>query len=116
MPTPQEFFAARAFHKNGYSAHAMPEPAVKTKITPSNSKMTMSGMSHHFFSCRANFKKSLRSDHINDGMILFCSKNTVLARTENKNYAQKHSAAQIFHDGFGARMDVKFFIDRPHVT
>src|SRR5665213_2512954 len=42
----------------------MPELAVKIKIAPSSSSTTISGMSHHFFSCRVNLKNSLRSAHI----------------------------------------------------
>jgi hypothetical protein len=42
----------------------MPELAVKIKMAPSNNKMTISGMSHHFFSCLVNLKNSLSSDHM----------------------------------------------------
>jgi hypothetical protein len=51
-------------HRKGYSAQAMPELAVKIRTTPSNSRITTKGMSHHFFSWRANFKNSLSSDHM----------------------------------------------------
>src|SRR5215469_16023786 len=50
--------------KKGYSAQAMPEPAVKTRIAPSNSNKTTKGISHHFFSCRENSRNSLNSDHM----------------------------------------------------
>ena len=55
---------ADMIQRNGYSAHEMPELAVKTKMTPSSSSSTLSGMSHHFFSWRANLQNSLRSDHM----------------------------------------------------
>lgn len=42
----------------------MPELAVKIKIAPSSSSTTTSGMSHHFFSWRANFKNSFSNDHM----------------------------------------------------
>ena len=42
----------------------MPELAVKTRMAPSNNNTTISGMSHHFFSCLENLKNSLRSDRM----------------------------------------------------
>jgi hypothetical protein len=33
-------------------------------MAPGNNKMTISGMSHHFFSCLVNLKNSLSSDHM----------------------------------------------------
>src|ERR1039457_7523598 len=59
--------------RNGYSAQAMPELAVKIRIAPSSSSTTMSGMSHHFFSWRENLKNSLRSDHMGCCEFRFCS-------------------------------------------
>src|ERR1039458_7028606 len=89
--------------RNGYSAQAMPELAVKIKIALSSNNTTMSGMSHHFFSCRENLKNSLRSDH------MICFENWIHARS-------RRSAVKIFHDGLGARVDVQFFINRPHIA
>src|SRR5258706_7085582 len=42
----------------------MPELAVKMRIAPSNNRRMISGTSHHFFSCLANLRNSLRSDHM----------------------------------------------------
>src|SRR5438309_206863 len=42
----------------------MPELEAKIKIPPSTSNSTTSGISHHFFSCRANSRNSLNRRHI----------------------------------------------------
>src|SRR5208283_3487861 len=62
----------------------MPELAVKIKMTPSSSSTMMSGMSHHFFSCLANFKNSLNSDHMVFGE---CRSSPRLWQMQNRNGA-----------------------------
>src|SRR5260370_28505818 len=61
---PRILRSAGMHQKSGYSAQAMPELAVKIKIAPTSNRTTMTGTSHHFFSCRENFRNSLSSDHM----------------------------------------------------
>ena len=42
----------------------MPELAVKMRMAPSTSSRTISGISHHFFSCLQNLRNSLNNDHM----------------------------------------------------
>lgn len=44
----------------------MPELAVKRRMAPSTSSTTMSGMSHHFFSCLENCRNSFNKDHMSN--------------------------------------------------
>src|SRR5215471_17931421 len=61
--------------KNGYKAQAMPELEAKIRIAPSTNKSTTRGMSHHFFSCRANSRNSFNSRHMRYGNVCVAARN-----------------------------------------
>jgi hypothetical protein len=47
-----------------YIIQEIPELPPKMMTTPNSSSSKTSGISHHFFSWRANFRNSLKSDHM----------------------------------------------------
>jgi len=82
----------------------MPELEAKIKIPPNTNNITISGISHHFFSCRANSRNSLNKRHM-----LTCNLESALlgwqAQTRRASFAI--AIADRLLNGFYLRSETK---------